>query len=52
MFGGRRKGKRDWGAEGKIIAFGIYKRNGKVKVKVKVFSVPNRKKNTLLELVE
>ena len=48
MFGGKRKGKRGWGAEGKIIAFGIYKRNGRVKV----FAVPDRKKSTLIELVE
>ena len=48
LFGGRRKGKRGWGAAGKIIAFGIYKRNGRVKV----FAVPDRKKETLLELVE
>jgi len=31
-FGGRRKGKRGWGATGKIIVFGILQRNGKVKV--------------------
>ncbi len=48
MFGGRRKGKRGWGVEGKIIAFGIYKRNGRVKV----FAVPDREKDTLIELVE
>jgi len=30
MFGGRRSGKRGWGALGKIIVFGIYQRNGKV----------------------
>jgi len=30
MFGGRRSGKRGWGASGKNIVFGIYQRNGKV----------------------
>ena len=29
MFGGRRAGKRGWGASGKNIVFGIYQRNGK-----------------------
>lgn len=31
-FGGRRKGKPGWGAAGKVIVFGILKRNGQVKV--------------------
>lgn len=48
MFGGRRPGKRGWGAEGKTIVFGIYKRNGKVVV----FPVPNRKAETLQPLIE
>ena len=26
MFGGKKSGKRGWGAEGKMIVFGIYKR--------------------------
>jgi hypothetical protein len=30
-FGGARKGKRGWGAAGKVIVFGIIKRNGQVK---------------------
>ena len=30
LFGGHRKGKRGWGAEGKSLVFGIYQRNGKV----------------------
>jgi len=30
MFGGRRPGKRGWGAAGKHMVFGIYQRNGKV----------------------
>lgn len=47
MFGGRRKGRRGWGAGGKVIAFGIYQRNGHVKV----FPVPNRKHQTLTSLI-
>lgn len=47
MFGGRRPGKRGWGAEGKTIVFGIYKRNGKVVV----FPVPSRSANTLKPLI-
>ncbi len=31
-FGGKRKGKRGWGAAGKMLVFGMLKRNGKVKV--------------------
>ncbi|WP_206098387.1 IS1595 family transposase [Oleiagrimonas sp. MCCC 1A03011] len=30
-FGGARKGKRGWGAAGKVIVFGLVKRNGQVK---------------------
>jgi transposase len=30
-FGGARHGKRGWGAAGKVIVFGIIKRNGQVK---------------------
>lgn len=32
MFGGWRPGKRGWGASGKVVVFGILKRNGKVQV--------------------
>jgi len=28
MFGRKRSGKRGWGAQGKVIVFGMYKRNG------------------------
>lgn len=42
-FGGRRKGKRGWGAAGKILVFGIMKRNGKVRLSI----VPNRKYATI-----
>lgn len=48
MFGGKRPGKRGWGAEGKVIVFGIYKRNGKVIT----FPVPNRRKKTLYPLIK
>ena len=37
-FGGARHGKRGWGAAGKVIVFGILKRNGLVRV----FPVPVR----------
>lgn len=47
MFGGRRLGKRGWGAAGKIIVFGIYQRNGYVRV----FPIPNRKHRTLVPLI-
>lgn len=48
MFGGHRKGKRGWGAEGKTLVFGIYKRNGQVMT----FPVPNRKYDTLIEIIK
>lgn len=48
MFGGKRKGKRGWGAKGKHIVFGIYQRNGRIIV----FPVPNREKETLLPLIK
>ncbi len=48
MFGGHRKGKRGWGAEGKMLVFGIYKRNGHVIT----FPVPDRKYDTLMELIK
>jgi transposase len=31
-FGGHRRGKRGWGAAGKVIVLGILQRNGKVRV--------------------
>ena len=46
-FGGRRKGKRGWGASGKIIVFGILQRNGMVKV----FPVQGRKGEEIIRLV-
>lgn len=47
-FGGYRPGKRGWGAAGKRVVFGIYKRNGRVLC----FPVPNRSWATLLPLIE
>ncbi len=47
MFGGKRKGKRGWGAIGKKMVFGIYKRNGKVIV----FQIPNRSRQTITDLI-
>jgi transposase len=46
-FGGRRKGKRGWGAAGKIVVLGILQRNGRVKV----FPVPKRRRRVVLPLV-
>lgn len=46
-FGGRRMGKRGWGAAGKIIVLGILQRNGQVRV----FPVPRRRRRTILPLV-
>ena len=46
-FGGKRKSKRGWGAAGKILVFGIYKRNGIVKVSI----IPNRKHPTIHEQI-
>lgn len=48
LFGGHRKGKRGWGAEGKTLVFGIYKRNGHVMT----FPVPDRKYDTLMKLIK
>lgn len=48
LFGGHRKGKRGWGAAGKIMVFGLYKRNGRVMT----FPVPSRSCDTLLPLIE
>ncbi|MDI6800423.1 MAG: IS1595 family transposase [Actinomycetota bacterium] len=47
LFGGKRKGKRGWGAEGKKLVFGMYQRNGKVIT----FPVPNRRRSTLIPLI-
>lgn len=47
-FGGRRKGKRGWGATGKILVFGIYKRNGHVRLRI----IPDRKYATIREEIQ
>lgn len=47
LFGGKRKGKRGWGAAGKVLVFGIYKRNGCVRV----FPVAGRGREELLPLI-
>lgn len=43
MFDGKRPGKHGWGATGKWIVFGIYKRNGKVLT----FPISSRAKETM-----
>lgn len=47
LFGGRRKGERGWGAAGKVLVFGILKRNGRVRV----FTVQGRSRKELLPLI-
>lgn len=47
MFGGHRKGKRGWGAAGKVLVFGMLKRNGVVRV----FAVESRSRAQLLPLI-
>jgi len=47
LFGGRRHGKRGWGAAGKAMVFGMYKRNGRVMC----FPVPSRSSDELIPLV-
>jgi transposase len=47
MFGGHRRGKRGWGAAGKVLVFGMLKRNGMVRV----FAVSGRSCEQLLPLI-
>ena len=47
MFGGKRPGKRGWGAAGKHIVFGIYQRSGKVLT----FPIASRSKQQLVPLM-
>ena len=47
VFGGSRKGKRGWGAAGKVIVFGIVQRNGQVKA----FPIPARQGQGVIDLV-
>ncbi|NAR19691.1 IS1595 family transposase, partial [Acinetobacter haemolyticus] len=46
-FGGARKGKRGRGAAGKVIVFGLLKRNGKVYTVI----VPDTKSSTLMPVI-
>ena len=48
VFGGKRKGKRGWGAKGKILVFGMMKRNGKVKA----VPISSRETETLVPLIQ
>ena len=47
MFGGRRPGKRGWGASGKSMVFGIYQRKGKVLT----FPISSRAKETMMPFI-
>jgi transposase len=47
MFGGRVPGKRDWGASGKQMVFGLYQRNGKVLT----FPIASRGRRELVPLM-
>ena len=47
-FGGRRKGRRGRGAAGKVVVFGILKRNGRVYTVV----VDNAKSDTLMPVIK
>lgn len=47
-FGGRRRGKRGWGAAGKIIVLGIMQRDGKVRT----FPIQGRGKEQILPLIK
>ena len=47
-FGGRRKGKRGRGAAGKVVVFGILKRNGRIYTVV----VDNAKSDTLMPVIK
>jgi transposase len=46
-FGGKHPGKRGWGAQGKVLVFGIYQRDGKVLT----FPVSSRATETLLPII-
>ena len=47
-FGGARKGKRGWGAAGKVIVFGIIKRNGRVKA----MPIPAHDRKSIMEKID
>lgn len=48
MFGGRKPGKRGWGASGKIIVLGILQRNGKIRV----FPIQGRDNKTIQNILK
>ncbi|RKH74528.1 IS1595 family transposase [Corallococcus sp. AB045] len=47
-FGGARKGKRGWGAAGKVIVFGIVKRNGTVKAQ----PIPAHDRASIMKVIQ
>ncbi len=47
-FGGKRKGKRDRGAAGKVSVFGLLKRGGRVYTKI----IPDAKSSTLMPIIQ
>lgn len=47
MFGGKVKGKRGWGAFGKNMVFGMYKRNGRVLT----FPIADRSRQTITNII-
>ena len=47
MFGGKRAGKRGWGATGKQMVFGMYMRNGQVLT----FPIQSRSRSELMQLI-
>lgn len=48
LFGGARKGKRGWGAAGKVLVFGLVKRNGEVRA----MPVASRDRVTIMRVIE
>jgi transposase len=48
LFGGARKGKRGWGAAGKVLVFGLIKRNGKVRA----MPIASRDRATIMQAIE
>jgi len=48
MFGGKRAGKRGWGASGKQLIFGLYQRNGTVLT----FPISSRSRSVLLPIID
>lgn len=48
LYGGKAKGKRGWGAENKVILFGMIEREGKIRI----VHVPNRQYKTLMPIMQ